>query len=389
MTATFDFVELKVFLSSRVDRKLKDGPGQPTLREVRDSLVERIEEEELFGQGLLKVDRNEGWPALSGDLPVWEHCKRRVVNGDVVLVLYSGASGWRDGYGTIGICHAELQAAMERVPQRVRALQLPPSPPAGTKAERDADERFVKYWDRLGLPAPDVNTQDEIIDQALRTLREAVATLARSGAARTAGTQVGERLDWSLMSYAQRAEVMREQVSDALVGDGSNSVALPGRGPAGARLVNHRLDLTHKRVLIACHAIPAALGIAAARELVGEPFLHDHRLVDVMKKQRPAPVGPVHAIACHAGVTESQAIRQLGFPDATILRENFGVYVADDVQKIQIVLLKDCHDPSSTAERVADLRRWLSSTQEERRLVTRAVARRKIVDTIARHASKP
>lgn len=373
MSAAFDFTELRVFLSSRVDRKLKPGASQPKLREIRDALVERIEAERLFDKQLLKVDRNEGWPALPGDASVWSHCRRRVVRSDIVLVLYTGASGWCDDYGTIGICHAELQAALERVPQRVRALQLPTSAPSDEAKEREADGRFAEYWNRIGLGAPKVETQDEIVEESLKTLREAVATLARSGAARTAGTQVGDRLDWSRLSYIERAARMREQVRDALVDtNAKGSTALTGPGPAGSELVQHRLDATGKKVLVACHAIPAALSIAAARELVGQPFLDDHRLVVHLTKNL---VGPLHLIACHAGVSESQAIRQLGFPDATILRENFGVYVADDVQKIQIVLLRDCQDPSSTAERVADLRRWLSSTQEERRLVIRAGAR--------------
>jgi hypothetical protein len=56
----------------------------------------------------------------------------------------------------------------------------------------------------------------------------------------------------------------------------------------------------------------------------------------------------VHVIACHKGVTENQAVGLLGFPDATIVTPAFGVYVADNVQKIQLILLANCRDESST-----------------------------------------
>lgn len=132
------------------------------------------------------------------------------------------------------------------------------------------------------------------------------------------------------------------------------------------------------QLLICCHAI---LGVTAARELVGQPFLHDHALADRLGKV----AGPVHPVACHRGVTESRAVRQLGFPDATIVRERFGVYVADDVQKIQLIMLRDCRDPSSTLLRLDELCRWLAAFREGERLARRARARAAIARTPAEH----
>jgi hypothetical protein len=70
--------------------------------------------------------------------------------------------------------------------------------------------------------------------------------------------------------------------------------------------------------------------VAAARELVGQPFLRDHRVDDLLEEKR---VGPVHVKACHRSITKSQAARQMRFPDATIATTSFGVYIADNVQK--------------------------------------------------------
>ena len=55
--------------------------------------------------------------------------------------------------------------------------------------------------------------------------------------------------------------------------------------------------------------------------------------------------GPIHIVACYKGVTESQALKMLGFPDAAVVPGRFGLHVADSVQKIQIVLLKNCQNP--------------------------------------------
>jgi ABC-type dipeptide/oligopeptide/nickel transport system ATPase component len=59
-------------------------------------------------------------------------------------------------------------------------------------------------------------------------------------------------------------------------------------------------------------------------------------------------VGESGLIACHKTVTEAQALRLLGFPDATVVSAPFGVYVADDVQKIQMILIANCRDETTT-----------------------------------------
>ena len=92
----------------------------------------------------------------------------------------------------------------------------------------------------------------------------------------------------------------------------------------------------------------------------------------------------MHLIACHKGVTESQAIKQLGFPDAQIVAGPFGVFVADAHQKIQMVFLANCRDTNATRERAQSFFRWLAQEGEDQPLVERARARRRIVDAIAR-----
>ena len=96
--------------------------------------------------------------------------------------------------------------------------------------------------------------------------------------------------------------------------------------------------------------------------------------------------GPVHVIACHKSVNESQAMSLLGFPDATIVPGAFGIYVADNVQKIQLCLIANCRDESSTRHGLQKLFDWLAQTGEETLLAERAAARSRIVGAIAKEA---
>ena len=77
----------------------------------------------------------------------------------------------------------------------------------------------------------------------------------------------------------------------------------------------------------------------------------------------------------------------LGFPDATIVSGSFGVYVADNVQKIQLCMIANCRDESSTRHGLQKLFDWLGQTGEDDLLAARATSRDKIVKTIAKEIS--
>ena len=84
-----------------------------------------------------------------------------------------------------------------------------------------------------------------------------------------------------------------------------------------------------------------------------------------------AMAGPVHLIACHRGATESQSLKHLGFPDATVVSTRSWVYVADEVQKIQIVFLANCRDETTTNLALQGFFEWLAQVQEAGRLSER------------------
>jgi hypothetical protein len=96
--------------------------------------------------------------------------------------------------------------------------------------------------------------------------------------------------------------------------------------------------------------------------------------------------GPMHIIACHRGITESQAQRMLGFPNATIVAGPFGVYVVDPVQAIQLALLGNCSDDHATRLAVQRFMDWLPQSGQLPILVRTAKKRKDIVGLLAKDA---
>jgi hypothetical protein len=135
-------------------------------------------------------------------------------------------------------------------------------------------------------------------------------------------------------------------------------------------------------VLIVPDAIPAAISVGPAKELVGQPFLRDHELAQVLQKKHRG--GPLHIIACHKTATETQAIKLLGFADATVVSAPFGVFVADNIQKVQFVFIVNCRDEPNTRHGVQRFFEWLAQNGEDSLVAERAKARTRIVSAIAK-----
>jgi hypothetical protein len=66
-----------------------------------------------------------------------------------------------------------------------------------------------------------------------------------------------------------------------------------------------------------------------------------------------------------------------------ILTTPFGVYVADGVQRVQMVFLKECRDAANTIQRCDELLTWLRSQREDRLMAERAARRAAIVKEMA------
>ena len=359
-------------LSSRCTDTVELDSRMVQLTELRRRLKTELEVEVLFGRQLFDVWINEDAPPAAGTEDSWEHCLRQVDEADIVLCLYNGNSGWAKGGGEIGICHAELHKALTTAPAKVRLITLPL---ADIREGNDGacDERFresIEKQTRFRRAARDGN---EAISLCKEALRDAVVDMVHLGGreARRGKFHSGDALDWSRLNFEQRRQVLRDTLCQALA-DRS------GSEPVGDHLV---IRVEGKKVLAVCHAAPASIATPGALDPVRQPFLRDHTIAPLLLD---GVVGPVHFIACHQSATETQAIRQLGFADAVVVSPPFGVYVADNIHKIQLIFIKGCRDGTSTRHGVQRAFEWLSQTGEDRLMAKQATARSRITRAIAK-----
>ena len=366
--------KLKIMISSRCNDRFpaEGGRGSKTLSEIRKQLKAEIEAEKIFGKEAFEVWINEDEPAEPATQGSWELCISKVREADLVLVLYNGDAGWSVSPGHNGICHAEMMTAYSESPGKLALISL-----MDKKAIRAGLEhqRFQDEVERLNLfRGSTISSPEDVIKEAKKAVRELLLNIAHLGARETKQSKynIGPALEWSRMDFAARQAAMR----DVLV------TSLSARGLAkGDGVV---LAISGHKVLFVPAAIPGAVTVPAAREMVGQPFLRDHTFAKLLKGNI---AGPVHIIACQKSVTESQAMALLGFPDATIVKGSFGVYVADNVQKIQLCLIANCRDDASTRHGLQKLFDWLSQSGEDKLLAIRATSRARIVAVVANESA--
>lgn len=361
--------KIKIMISSQCNRRFPKG-GR-TLTEIRRDIRDRLEAETVFGARLFEVWINEDSPGRGTNLNSWDVCLAEVRKADVLIVLDAGHGGWAPADGDNGICHEELMTAHNASPAKIRIIPLDGTQPLKGELSKTND-RFRDYVAKVNAFGPSVRTEAELNEMVDKAVGDAVASLVGLGVreAGKGGYSFGDALVWSRLSFDDRAAQMRATMAAALVESGGK---------------HHAPDIVEVRVggspvMFHLHASPASLSVAAARELVGRPFLADHKATSGYGKD---VAGPVHVIACLNGVTEAQARSMLGFPDATFVTPGFGIFAADEVQQIQFALLKDCRDETTVRSAIHRLRLWLEETGEDQTLLERARRRRVIADAIA------
>ena len=365
--------QIRVMLSSRSMSRVFAPPNETTLEDLRRKLQEHLHAlrwvlpGEVSGPGLTSDDPIfDVWihenDTASSDDNTFERSLKEIRRADIIIVLYTGEAGSAEGNDQIGICHAELQEALARRGAVVHIVELEPT----KQAEDPNDLRFRQYVSDLKRFHTKAENEQDLLAKVRRLLHKAVAELTKHGARGRPRLDRGQPLDWNRLDLVSRQRTMRNALTAELgVWPPDPKIKAPVVIELAGRRFGARLD-----------AIPAALSVAAARELVGQPFHRDHHFVSRLSKSQP---GVIHLIACHRGVTEAQATRMLGTPDAIAVPSDFGVYAADHVQHIQMFLLAHCADESAIGVAVRRLDEWLRQTDEIDRVARRAEARRQIL----------
>jgi len=363
--------KLRVMLSSKCETKFPTG-SKRKLSDIRRDLKEEIEGIKISGKQLFEVWINEETPPQGGTWDSWDVCIQAVKDCDILIVLYNGDAGWAKDSGDIGICHAEMMTGLGQAPAKVRLIDLPKvATDKGdqiVRNQRFQDEVSKQSLFRGGTVLDEVSLKARVNE----ALRDSVISLAQAGSKDAARGKFhsGAALDWSRLDFRARRDAMVKVATDAIA----------ARSDSNKSEACMTIQLQETPVLACIHAIPAAFSVAPARELVGQPFLHDHQKAGHLKEDGG---GPIHLILCHKTATETQAAKLLGFPDATIVSPPFGVFVADPVQHVQFAFIKDCRDESTTRHGIQRFFEWLSQTGEEANLVSRAKHRATIVRAIA------
>src|SRR5262249_5756525 len=103
--------QIRVMISSRCETEIQFDRKLQKLTEVRRALKKQLEGYRLPKQkkAVFECWINEDGPAGAGTQNWWDHCIKQAKDADLVLVLYTGASGGGLSDSDMGICHAELE----------------------------------------------------------------------------------------------------------------------------------------------------------------------------------------------------------------------------------------------------------------------------------------
>lgn len=362
---------INIMISSKNNSKF----SRKHLTDVRRKLKKYIEESYIFKEQIFTVTINEDLPAENISKTTWERCIDLVNECNILLVLYNGDSGWTIDDGQIGICHEELSQGIRMDAQKVIIINI------GEVELDDSDEkkkqrdiRFRNYVNRMHkFSCNKVETMNDLKLCVASTLHKAVIdlTIRKLTGDKKGLNHIGEALEWNKLDFYHRAEMIKDVLKNSI--EDMSSCLIEEN--------NFFLVLKGKSLLFQVHAIPASFSISTAREMVGQPFLEDHKIISNIKIDFE---GPVHIIGCHKSITETQAMKILGFPDAVVLKTHFGIYVADNIQKIQMIFISNCTDTERTRSGFQQMYEWLTSTNELDSLIERAESRKKIIDVIAK-----
>ncbi len=365
--------KIKVMISSRCSDLIKVGKSEISFTDLRDYTLEELEKEKFLGHDIFDVVISEKIIEPADDTS-WSKCLKEIKDSDIVLVWFTGHEGYKDKGKTIGICYAEFIEASQSNPSKVflldfRKLNLLYSDKTEIKKDVKDKSDFAldvvrrdKWIQKVELSK--VTSIDELKREALQKskdiIRAGITDFVLSGSSnlRQANHQFGEGLQWAKLNYRFRLEAIKHYVQKAV----NNFLAQPDFKP----------------IMNSCivHALPDAMSITEARELVGRPYLKDLEYLTSLKS------GPIHIIGVYKNATEGQLRDIIGHQDVAIIQENFGFYVWDLVNHIQLVYLTNCRDPELTLLKTQEYFTWLRIHDETKYVVDRAQRRIEILRII-------
>jgi len=356
-------MKLKIFLSSRNDDIL-DLPDGVNLTEMRKSIAAKIEAIRFLGKEIFEVSINEEFGA-DASTDSYNKCLLEIQDSDFVIVLYNGNAGWAPTGIDMGICHAELDAALNVSTKKTAVINMKKyfKPSEKDDAEIARNAAFEKYLLDLNLfnnpvklPEAQKNRsgfENELLNEIEREIRKHLDERIRlSNLYFNIAGNNKISLNWKKLKYSDRDMQIKTILSEQL-----------------------KATATFKDFTYKCYSIPDNMSVEDAKSFTGRPFLNDQDIIEIPTGSETLKYGPLHFIGVYGNATEIQVKNLIGYPDISVIKEDFGIYVWEQNTHIQLVFLTDCRTPEAVKSKYLLFNSWCVSSGEMENIRKRANAR--------------
>lgn len=350
--------KIKIFLSSRVDTQINFGKKYK-LENLRDFIQKEIEKERLLGKQSFEIvmhDENNFDGYFSNNW--YQKCIDAMRACHLIVILYSGEAGYsQKNKATNGICHKEFLIAIEEFGKLSFGINISQfcKPQVTDKLGERKNKAFsdnINYSGRFlhHLSASSKKEfEEQVIDIIKSQMRLRLFDSIETQKIQSKGSNLFKStLDWSKLNYAERINELKQLLEDAIKDE-------------------TKLDSIIKQY----HAVPDNMSVADARNRIKRPFLEEHDEV----KNNTLKRGVLHFVAVYGSVSEIQAKNLVGYPDLTVIKAPFGLYLWDKIRHIQMFFFHKCINSEKIGTRITELNNWLSESQELANILNRAKAR--------------
>ncbi|MEN5379082.1 hypothetical protein [Sphingobacterium kitahiroshimense] len=361
-------MKFKVFISSRNNDKIIIGKSNDqTLTDIRIWIKEELEKEELLDKNILDISINESFNRDTTHDSYYA-CLDEVHQSDFTIVLYNGASGWAPPGFDIGICHAEFAESIQISTKKTSIVDIRNFCPVSTTDEQElkrnklfSDEiqlvnRFTNPIKITGAQTLE-NFKNTLLKEIKNTIHKHILDRIKvSNIYYDLAGNTKTILDWKKLKYSDRNNRIKETLQE-LISTSTNfrdTINIP-------------------------NAIPDNMSVEDAKSFTGRPFLVDQdKILDIA----PGKLGPIHFIAVYGNATEIQVKNLIGYPDVSVIKDEFGIYVWEQNSHIQMIFLTDCKTHNAVKSNFLLFNNWASSSGELNKIQTRAKARLHILKAI-------
>lgn len=365
-------MKLKIFISSRNNDRVEiNGVAGDTLTEIRKYIKAELEGTKFLGKDFFDIRINEDFGANTST-DSYNKCLEEVRDADFLVALYSGAAGWAPAGIDLGICHSELDTAMNISTRKTAIIDISKYFSIKTTSADEAKRNtlFGKY----------------LIDQNTfnNPLKLAKAKETSEG--------FKEELTAAIKNVIYRHLNDRIELSNIYFNlGGNNKISLNWKklkySDINKNITTLLKDLLSvspyfKQFICTSFSIPDNMSVEDAKSFTGRPFLKDQDLISVPKKGKLGKFGPIHFIGVYGNATEIQVKGLIGFPDISAIKDDFGIYVWEQNTHVQLVFLTGCKTPESVKSNFLLFNNWCRSNGEYDNIVKRAEARFHILKAI-------